>query len=454
MDTIDRREARKDILDMATPVLIELLMGTLFGMVDMIMLGRYGTDSVAAAGISSVGITNQFIFIGLSLVQAFNAGATAMVARYIGSGRHDRIEDIVRHIILLTQVLLVLPMLFFGLFKTNAAMSFLGANSEMIGIGSGYFRVIAMGFLFQAFNFSIFASLRGAGDTRTPMKVNLFVNLFNAIGNAVLIYGLFGFPELGILGAGISTSVAHIIATVILSILLLRKKNIISIDLKKKFRYDKDIIYNLTKIGIPASLEQIALRAGIIIFNRMVSSLGTEAYATHQIAINILRLSFTPGQAFGIAASTVTGRSLGENNSRLAEEYIKISSRLGAMVSLGMGGVFFFFGTALASLYTNSQTIIIGAGEVLKLIAFIQPFQAIQLIVAGGLRGAGDTIWTLVSSFIGILIIRSILTYVFVNVFFLGLKGAWTAIFIDQFIRCVLIWGRFRTGKWKYVELR
>lgn len=451
---LSKKKIRADIFKIAGPVFIELLLGTLFGMVDMIMLGNSGDVATTTASIAAVGITNQLIFIGLSLVQALNAGATAMVARYIGAKRGDKIESVVKHIIILTQVFLVIPILFLGLGMTDTMMTFLGAHPDTIVVGRTYFRVVSLGFIFQAFNFSMVASLRGAGDTKTPMKINLTANLANVFGNAILIFGLFGFPALGATGAGISTALSQVVATVLLVRYLMKKDSTIHISLKNKFKIDKDIMYNLFKIGLPAALEQVAFRAGILIFTRMVASLGTIAYATHQICLNILNLSFTPGQAFGISASTLAGRSLGAKDSDLAEDYIKESSKVGAIISTVMALLFFFFGPFVASLYTNSSEVVNEASDILKLVAFIQPFQTSQLITSGGLRGAGDTIWTLVATFIGVLGIRIVFAYYFVMVLGMGLTGAWLSILIDQFVRWILIRLRFKTNKWKYITLR
>lgn len=453
-DLHSKKGIRSEVNKIAGPVFIELLMGTLFGMVDMIMLGNFGDNATSAAGIASVGITNQLVLIGLSLVQALSIGATAMIARYVGGHREDRVESVVKHIILLTQIFLAIPMVILSISFAPRLMKFLGAHGDTIAIGSTYFKVIMLGFLFQSFNFAIFASLRGVGDTKTPMKINVLVNLLNVIGNLVLIYGLFGFPALGVTGAGISTALSQVIATILCLMYIFKKDSTIHINLKEKFKVQKDIIFNLIKIGVPASLEQIAMRLGVLLFIKIVASLGTVAYATHQIAINILSLSFTPGQAFGIAASTLTGKSLGGDDPLLAEKYIKTCSKIGSLVSAFMAVIFFFFGGAIASLYSNDPQVIEQARQILKLIAFIQPFQSSSLIVAGGLRGAGDTIFTLVSSFIGILIIRVILAYYFVIVVGTGLIGAWMAILIDQFIRWILVNYRFRTGRWKYVVIR
>ncbi len=451
---MSKKIIRKDILKIANPVFIELIMGTLFGMVDMMMLGRYGGPSVSTASIAAVGITNQLIFIGLSLVQSLNIGATAMVARYIGAKREDRIDAVVRHIILLTQLFLVLPILYLGLIKSQMMMEFFGAEADTIGIGINYFRILTLGFVFQAFNFSLFAALRGAGNTQIPMRINVIVNLLNVFGNAILIFGLLGFPALGITGAGISTSLSQVTASVILVFYLLKTKGVIKLNFKNKFQFDKDIIYNLVKIGIPASLEQIAFRVGILIFAKLIASLGTVAYATHQISINILNLSFTPGQSFGIAGSTLTGRSLGAQNPDLAENYINESKNIGALIAAIMGIMFFFFGEYVIRLYTDAPEVISEGTKILKLMAFIMPFQTSQLIISGGLRGAGDTVWTLVSTLIGVVFIRLILSYYFVLVLDIGLFGAWLAVLVDQFIRWILIVIRFKTNKWKYITIR
>lgn len=201
-------------------------------------------------------------------------------------------------------------------------------------------------------------------------------------------------------------------------------------------------------------LEQVALRGGILIFTKLVTGLGTLAYATHQICLNILSLSFTPGQAFGIAASTLSGRSLGAEEPDLAEDYIHKCSRIGALIASLMGVTFFFFGSVIAGFYTNSQEVVDQSANILRLVAIIQPFQSSQLIIAGGLRGAGDTVWTLIATFIGVLGIRVAFAWYFVKVLGLGLMGAWMAIFIDQFIRWIIISLRFRTNRWKYITLR
>ena len=213
-------------------------------------------------------------------------------------------------------------------------------------------------------------------------------------------------------------------------------------------------MYNLVKIGIPASFEQIVIRVGIIIFTRIVSSLGTVAYATHQICLNILSLSFVTGQALGIAASSLTGRSLGAGNKDMAEEYINVCNRIGSVLSGLIGLIFFVFGSQIIGLYTKNPEVIARGAKLLKIIALVQPFQSSQLVTAGGLRGAGDTVWPLISMIVTILFLRVSMAKLFVERLGMGLIGAWYAIFIDQSVRWAIIKYRFKTNKWKNVKIR
>ncbi len=185
-----------------------------------------------------------------------------------------------------------------------------------------------------------------------------------------------------------------------------------------------------------------------------MAGLGTVVYAAHQIALSILGLSFQPGQGFGIAASSLVGRSLGAGDPKKAEEYAKETRRMGSVVATVIAILFFFFGSDIVSLYSTDPEIIRNATGALKIIALVQPFQVSQLILAGALRGAGDTFWPLIATFIGALPFRLIIAYVLVNNFGMGLTGAWAAVLVDQLVRWFFVMMRFRTGKWKYIKIR
>ncbi|NCC79684.1 MAG: MATE family efflux transporter, partial [Clostridia bacterium] len=289
---------RYDVLHLAWPILTELLMSSLFGMVDMMMLGWIADKALAAASVAAVGITNQPMFIGLSLAQALNVGGTAMIARYVGAKQPHRVDSVLKHVILLNLFLLAIPLSTFGLVFTDEIMRFMGAQADTIDAGRIYFKIIMVGYLFQSFNMSITAALRGIGETKAPMKINIRVNSMNVVGNALLIYGLLFFPELGVTGAAVSTAFSHVVASVLMLRYIVRKDSPLKVDFRKKFKYNKTVIQNLIRVGIPASLESLALRIGVLLFVRIVAGLGTVVYASHQIALSILGLSFLAGTGF------------------------------------------------------------------------------------------------------------------------------------------------------------
>ena len=444
---------RNEIIKLTIPVFFELLISSLFGMVDMMMVGNSGAPSVTTPSIAATGVTNQVILIGIAMAQAMSVGGTAMISRYYGAKEKNKIPNVIKHLIILIVIILIIPFVIVNLLFSRQIMGFIGAEVGTINIGLNYFKIIIIGFIFQSLNLSIFASIRGVGDTRTPMKINIGVNLLNVVGNYILIFGKFGLPALGVTGAGISTSLSHVVAFIILVIILLNKNHVVKLNLSQTFRFNKKIINNLLKVGGPAALEQVGFRLGVVFFIKIVSSLGTVAYATHQIVSNILSLSFAPGQAFGIAAATLVGRSLGQGSTNEANIFIKKGNRLAIGSSILFALLFFFSGSNIVSLYTDDMSVIALSARVMRIVAVIQPFQASAFSVSGGLRGAGDTVSTLIVTMVGVVVIRLSLAYVLINMMGMGITGAWIAMLCDQIIRWAGIEFRYRTGKWKNIEL-
>ena len=447
----NKTQLRMNIFHIVWPVFIEVLLGSLFGMVDMMMVGRI--PEYAAQAVSAVGMTNQPVFLGLSFVQALNVGGTAIIARYYGAKKYKNISLVLKHVMLLAMLGFVLPISVLMILLAPYVLSFLGADVSVIEVGSAYFRVIMLGFIFQSFSFTMTAALRGIGETKIPMRNNLIANSLNVLGNAVLIYGLFGFPVLGVTGAAISTALSNVIAMSLNLRYVLSKKSVLYLDFKEKFEFRFEMMKDLIRIGLPTALEQLALRVGIISFLNIVSGLGTNVYAAHQISLNILNLTYSPAQAFGITASTLMGQSLGAKNEQLARIYTRMCQRIGFVIAIGMSLFIFFGSKTLAEFYSTNPEIIQNTMIALTIVAFVQPFQSHQLITSGALRGAGDTVWPLIAIFVGSIVIRVSLGYIFVNIIGLGLAGAWYAVFIDQFIRWLIILFRFKSGKWKNIRI-
>jgi putative MATE family efflux protein len=426
------------------PSFIELVMSTLFGMVDMIMVGQLGP-----AAIASIGLTNQPFMLLIAVFAAVNVGATTLVAWNIGANKIKKARAIVRQTLIINLSLGIITTVL-GLVFAKYIVTFMGANEDTLVNAIKYFQIIAGGLVFQGMTMGITASLRGAGETKIPMFYNIGSNLLNVFGNYVLIYGKFGFPEWGVAGAAASTTIARFIAFAAGLYVIYRYKNTkIHLGIKDNYRFNPSIAKKIFSIGLPAALEQFVIQGGLMLFAKTVAGLGTAAYAAHQIGLNISGLTFAPSMAFGVAATTLVGQSLGAGNEHLAHKYADVVHHMAILIACIMGVTFILFSYPMARLYTSDLAVAAMAGTVLKILALAQPGQSTQLSLAGALRGAGDTVYPLYASFVGIWVFRVVVAYIFVRIFNWGLIGAWVALVLDQYTRSAIVYLRFRSGKWK-----
>lgn len=434
----------RQIFRITWPAFIELVMSTLFGMIDMIMVGR-----ISPAAIAAVGLTNQPFMLLLAIFAAVNIGGTTLVAWSIGAKDSAKAKTVTRHVILVNMVLgAVIGIV--GVLAAEPIVRFMGARRESIGMATSYFQIVASGMLFQAIVMGVTACLRGAGETKIPMAYNVGSNLLNVIGNYVLIYGQWGFPKWGVAGAAISTTLSRLLACLAaLYIIYISKRSKIKLGFCDRYRISGSTLRQIFRIGFPSALEQFVLQGGLMLFAKIVSGLGTIGFAAHQIGLNISGLSFAPSMAFGVAATTLVGQSLGAKDPGKAEQYARFIGRAAMVTASFIGLIFILFSYPLARLYTKDLVVAGMAGTVLKILAFAQPGQASQLALAGALRGAGDTIYPLYASILGIWVFRVGVTYLFVNIGGWGLIGAWTALVMDQYVRSIVIHLRFRSGRWK-----
>lgn len=435
---------RRRVFDLAGPALVETLLVTFVGMADMIMVGRIGPAAIAA-----VGLTNQPVLFATGVFVALNVGTTAVIARAVGADERSLANDALQQSFILTTIMGIIVSVL-GVVSARSVMVLMGAEEDVIPLGVAYMQIVAAGAIFMLLTMSIAAALRGAGDTKTPMKVNALCNILNIIGNYLLIYGKFGFPRMGVAGAALSTSISRAIALVLILRVVTRGRFVLH--LTGPARFDFPLIRRIVNIGVPAAVEQLILRGGQLVYLRVVAGFGTAVVAAHQIGMNILSLSFTPGQAFAVAATTLVGQGLGAGRPDLAEKGALETRRLGTMVSGFMALVFIFFGRYIALMYSNDLAVVAKAAVVLRIVGLVQPAQSSQFILAGGLRGAGDTKWPLYATAVGIWGFRVLVGYLLAVVLDMELIGAWVAMAIDQIVRAAIITSRFRSGKWKLLR--
>lgn len=437
-----------DIVKIAWPSVVELTLTQLASMVDLMMVGGLG-----AWALTSVGLTVQPKFLLMIIFMALNVGATAMVARYRGAGEPEKANLILRQALMLSLIFSVITSIL-GYIYAEKLILFMGASEEKtLQGGTIYLKNQMVGFTFMALTSTITASLRGVGNSRTALIYNMTSNIVNVFLNYLLIEGHFGFPRWEVAGASLATIIGQFVAFVIALLYVMKGDQYLHLRFKDSFRPEPRSLKQIITIGAPAMLEQLLMRAGVIIYVRTIAGLGTVAYAVHQICMNIQAMSFMNGQGFAVSATSLTGQSLGKNRPDMAHAYVHRTRRLGMLVSFMLGTIFVFWGGNIVSLYNDSPDIVSQGARIMMFVGFTQPLQSSQFILSGSLRGAGDTRAIAIITFITVLLIRPLLAVYLINVWHMGLEGAWFAFIVDQIIRSALVLIRYNSGKWKNIKV-
>jgi len=438
---------KKVILRLAWPVIAEHSLATITQIVDMMMVGRLGASAVAA-----IGLTMQPVFFSTALASALGVGTTALVSRFTGSDENKKAASVLQQSVLLS----IIFSLFFAAvfyFFAPSLLTLMGGDTEVIKLGTGYLRVMTPGFVFMVLAFIVTAALRGAGETKTPMKVNILVNILNIVGNYLFIFGNFGFPRLGVNGAALATTLARSVGGIILLGLTFSNYSVLKMKVKGFFKFDFELTKRVLRIGIPTAMEESVRRLAQLIFVRVIASLGTTAFAAHQISLNAESISYMPGFGIAVAATTIVGQNLGAKNPVGAEKGTFEAWKIGSMIMGFMAIIFLIFPEQLISLYTSDPVIISKAALNLRIIALAQIPMGTHFIFSGALRGAGDTKAVFYSTAVSTWLFRLVGGYILVHPLGLGLLGAWTAMVIDWTVRGSYVYYRFKKGKWKLIDI-
>ena len=454
-DGVDKGMMRSDILTIALPSLVELVLTSLTSMADQIMVGRLPGQLVVQA-LSAVGLCMNPKFILMTALMAINTGTTAVVARYRGMGNQEKANQTFKQSLIfnifLSAIMMVIGVVFarelIGLIAGN------GISETTVEYAVTYFRIQMYGFIPLMMTNTVTSTLRAIGDSKMPMVYNTIANVVNLFFNYGLIYGKLGMPEMDVAGASLATVIGQCVAFVIAMYIMFSKKRYVYIDFKEKTGYNKTIMSNVLGIGLPSMLEQLCLRIGIIIYSRIVASLGDISYATHMVCMNIQSLTFMSGMAFQNSATTLMGQSLGRRRLDMADNYTRMTRNISFWISCIIGVVLALFGGQIVNIYNSTPEIVEMGGKLLAIVAITQPFQSSQFVTTGALRGAGDTKYPAVVIFICTLIVRSVLGYIFVIQLDMGLIGAWFAIVVDQLLKTAMIFARYNTGKWRFFKLQ
>jgi putative MATE family efflux protein len=338
-------------------------------------------------------------------------------------------------------------------FFAEEVMILFRARPDVVELGASYIRIVVPALMPYLILFAGNAALRAAGDTKTPMIVMLVVNILNVILGYALIYGGFGFPALGVPGAGIAVAISRVIGAVVVMALLIRGRGLIKYRLSQALTFDLDEIRRIFGIGLPAGAEQVQFQIAFTIYAVIISSLGTVAYAAHSVAMRVEGFAFMPGYGFGMAATALVGQSLGAGRAELGEKAAYLAQRYAVVAMTVVGILMFIFSRQMCSLVISDPEVIKLATLGVRMWAFAMPMMATGNTLAGGLRGAGDTRWVLLIMALTVWSVRVPLAFLLTQVAHLGPAGAWVGGILNVNCYGALLWWRFATGKWKTIEV-
>ena len=414
------KEAYLTLGRLALPSVIEMVLSSLIGSVDTIMVSKLGT-----AAITAVGLTGQPRMLILAIFFALNVGVTAVVARRKGEGRRDEARATLNNAIVIILMLSV-ALTALGIIFARPFMRFAGSiDGETTELATEYFRIIIAAAPINALTMCINAAQRGIGNTKITMYVNTVSNVVNVIFNYLLIGGNLGFPALGVRGAAIASVIGMVCGFVLSIISVTVRDPYLRLDFRSSWKLSREVVDPVIKVGGNAVVEQIALRFGFFAFARIIASLGTDDFAVHQICVQFISITFTIGDGLGVAGTSLVGRNLGANRPDLSMIYGKVAQRVALIVSLVMVGLLYFFRTPLVSLFSEDQHIIALASQVMVIVAVFQPFQTSSTVIAGCLRGAGDTKFVALVMILCIAVIRPGVAMITVFGFKWGIMSAW-----------------------------
>jgi putative MATE family efflux protein len=434
------------IVLLAIPMTLEMIMESLFAVVDIFFVSKVGVNAIAV-----VGLTESMLTITYSLGWGLAMGTTAMIARRVGEGDVDGASVAAVQSIYLA-VIISVPIMLAGILYSEDLLRLMGAAEEVIAEGSGYTK-ISIGFnLIVILLFLINGIFRGAGDAALAMRSLWLANILNMALDPLFIFGISFFPELGVGGAAVATVIGR--ATGILYQLyhLKKGKGLIKIH-KDNWQFKPEIVWKLVKLSSGVTAQFIISSASWIFLMRIISTFGSTALAGYTIAVRIVIFTLLPAWGFSNAAATMVGQNLGANQPERAEKAVW---RTG-LFNMGFMGtvmiVFFLFGGNIASFFTEEKEVVENAAKCLSIFAMGYLFYAFGMVLVQSFNGAGDTRTPTIMNLFVFWMLQIPLAYILAIHLGIGAEGAYYSIVVSESTFSVVGYFLFKKGRWKTIKV-
>jgi len=443
--TLQKRGLLLKILFLAWPAIVQEGLNVAVSYIDTAMVGTMGAEASAAVGLSST-----LIWLVSSIAGGFGIGVLALAAQADGSGDASLVKKAGHQAFYIT-LAVGIPLTVICLAVSPFVPAWLGADISIRHDASVYFAIISSACLFRTALIIFSSALRGVSDMKTPMLINLVMNLVNVALNFFFIYPtrrvdwLFDLTlpgaGLGVAGAAIATAISLAVGGILMFIFYCVNK---SFDVKNSgIHYDGAAMRSALKIGIPVVMSRSVLCFGYVAFSAIVTGLGVIPLAAHNIAIQAEQAFYIPGYGFQSAAATLAGNAKGEGDRNKIKRVNNTICAITFSVMFVAGIILFVFADALMGIFTPDVEVIKLGAAVLRIVSVSEPIYGVLVILDGTFNGLGDTKIPFVFSVITMWGIRILGSAVLVNVFGFGLQTVWILMIADNIARCVMLAVRF-----------
>jgi len=429
----------KNIWYLALPTMATSALWDLFNIVDMIFVGKLGPSAIAA--VSMCGIMMGMIF---ALAIGITTGTIALVSRFFGAKDFETADKVVVQTIFLAITASVIIGIG-GYLLAEPIMRLLGAEGEVVDLGSLYFKIIAICSFTIFLTFSLTSTLRGAGDAVTPMKVLVFSSLLNIILDPLLIFGIWIFPKMGVAGSALATVIARGVGMLLLINIFLKGHSYFHLK-PKDFKLDFRIIGKI-RIGFFGSLQVFVRNISMLVLLRIVASYGTFAVAAYGICMRLRLATMMPGFGLSQASAILVGQNLGAQKPGRAAKSAWITVGLYELLMGFFAVLILIFAPYIIKVFnTNPEVVRIGI-QFIRILSLTLVFIALSLVIGRAFNGAGDTLSPMIITGFSLLLFRIPVTILLAKM--LGVIGIWFGITLSDIVQGGIMSGWFLKGKWK-----
>lgn len=435
------------LLLLSIPMILEMMMEALFALVDAFFVSRLDSEDALA----TIGLTETFMFIVMSIALGISSAATAMVSRRIGEGnKEDAAFAGVQAIFLAITFSIILGVI--GFLYAPDFLRLMGGSEKLIAEGTSYCRIMLSFNIVLVLLFVINAVFRGAGDASIAMRTLWLANGLNIILDPCLIFGLGPFPELGLKGAAVATCIGRGIGVIYQLYYLFNGKSVINI-MSRHLKIIKSMLLKQIKVAAGGAGQYLLTTISWILVIRIIAEFGSEALAGYTVAMRIIMFTILPSWGLSMAASTLVGQNLGAGKPDRAEASAWKAAFYNMLFLATISVLAFIVAHPVISVFSDDPEVIANGVLALRIICAGYIFYAYEMVLGQSFNGAGDTYTPTLLNFIAFVLIQVPLAYVLAISAGLGPKGVYISIAISSGILAVMAIIIFKRGNWKKVEI-